>query len=175
MKAMGIWQKNHWSTWHKEIRWTFFWSWPSSRAKYSRALLSTLEQLLDTHRSPWWKATLENNVQTCSEYTKHESGILHRSELTNMANILFHYALKPLWPNDRSLYRSVSNSCSGGATISPLQHLARCVAPCACTRHKTPRESILKILPYWLPFLCCHKQLFAESSWTIAPWQNQVN
>ena len=77
----------------------------------------------------------------------YETWILHRSELTKMANILFHYALKPLWPNDRSLYRSVSNSCSGGATISPLQHLARCVARCACTRHKTPRESILKILP----------------------------
>lgn len=74
----------------------------------------------------------------------YETWILHRSELTNMANIIFHYALKPLWPNDRSLYRSVSNSCSGGATISPLQHLARCVARCACTCHKTPRELILK-------------------------------
>ena len=83
----------------------------------------------------------------------YETRTLHRSELTNMANILFHYALKQLWPNDRSLYRSVSNSCSGGATISPLRHLARCVARCACARLKTPRESILKILPPEMTFL----------------------
>ncbi len=53
----------------------------------------------------------------------YQTWIVHRSELTNMANIIFPYALKLLWPNDRSLYRSVSNSCSGAATIWPLQHL----------------------------------------------------